>query len=71
MPHILIRTADGNFRFTQVDGSTYTISGTDYNVPAFGQRNVGDTTSVPNPTFIGRKINDIFFHRNRLGFSCR
>ena len=21
MPHILIRTADGNFRFTQVDGS--------------------------------------------------
>ena len=25
MPHILIRTADGNFRFTQVDGSSYTI----------------------------------------------
>ena len=23
----LIRTADGNFRFSQVDGSTYTISG--------------------------------------------
>ena len=34
---------------------------TDYTVPAFGQRNVGDTTSVPDPTFIGRKINDIFF----------
>tara|TARA_B100000287_G_scaffold292642_1_gene275980 strand:+ start:1859 stop:4228 length:2370 start_codon:yes stop_codon:yes gene_type:complete len=68
MPHILIRTADGNFRFTQVDGSSYTISATNYDVPAFGQRNVGDTTSVPNPTFIGRKINDIFFHRNRLGF---
>ena len=68
MPHILIRTADGNFRFTQVDGSSYTISGTSYDVPAFGQRNVGDVTSVPNPTFVGRKINDIFFHRNRLGF---
>ena len=68
MPHILIRTADGNFRFTQVDGSTYTISGTDYNVPTWGQRAVGDLDSVPNPTFIGRKINDIFFHRNRLGF---
>ena len=68
MPHILIRTADGNFRFTQVDGSTYTISGTDYDVPSWGDRISGDVDSVPNPTFIGRKLNDIFFHRNRLGF---
>ena len=37
MPHVLIRTADGNFRFSQVDGSTYTISSTDYTVPSFGQ----------------------------------
>ena len=36
MPHVLIRTADGNFRFTQVDGSTYTISSTSFDVPAFG-----------------------------------
>ena len=68
MPHILIRTADGNFRFTQVDGSTYTISSTDYDVPLYGQRICGDEDSVPDPTFIGRKLNDIFFHRNRLGF---
>lgn len=68
MPHVLIRTADGNFRFTQVDGSTYTISATDYTVPAFGQRLVGDTETVPNPSFVGRKLNDVFFHRNRLGF---
>ena len=25
MPHVLIRTADNNFRFTRVDGSSYTI----------------------------------------------
>ena len=68
MPHVLIRTADGNFRFTQVDGSTYTISATDYDVPAWGLRTVGDTDSSPDPSFIGKKINDIFFHRNRLGF---
>tara|TARA_B100000287_G_scaffold435327_1_gene503094 strand:+ start:3795 stop:6170 length:2376 start_codon:yes stop_codon:yes gene_type:complete len=68
MPHVLIRTADGNFRFTQVDGSTYTISSTDYDVPAWGTRVAGDLTSAPDPTFIGRKLNDIFFHRNRLGF---
>ena len=68
MPHILIRTANGNFRFSQADGSTYTISGTDYDVPLWGERICGDTDSVPNPTFVGRKLNDIFFHRNRLGF---
>lgn len=68
MPHILIRTADGNFRFTQVDGSAYTISSTTYNVPLWGERICGDVDSVPDPTFVGRKLNDIFFHRNRLGF---
>ena len=68
MPHVLIRTADGNFRFTQADGSTYTLSGTDYDVPQWGDRICGDIDSVPDPTFVGRRINDIFFHRNRLGF---
>ena len=68
MPHVLIRTADGNFRFTQVDGTTYTLSGTDYTTPEWGQRVCGDLVSAPDPSFIGKKINDIFFHRNRLGF---
>ena len=68
MPHVLIRTADGNFRFTQVDGTTYTISSTDYTTPSWGNRVVGDEDSSPDPSFIGKKINDIFFHRNRLGF---
>lgn len=68
MPHVLIRTADGNFRFTQVDGSTYTISATNYTVPDFGNRVAGDLESSPNPSFVDRKINDMFFHRNRLGF---
>lgn len=68
MPHVLIRTADGNFRFSQVDGSTYTISGTDYDVPLWGLRICGDIDSSPNPSFVGRKINDMFFHKNRLGF---
>lgn len=67
MPHVLIRTADGNFRFTQVDNATYTLSGTDYAVPTWGQRVVGDVDSSPDPSFIGRKINDVFFHRNRFG----
>ena len=68
MPHVLIRSADGNFRFTQVDGSTYTISGTNYDVPSWGNRIVGDLDSSPTPSFVDTRINDIYFHRNRLGF---
>ena len=67
MPHLLIRTADGNFRLTQADGSSYTISATSYDVPAWGERLVGDLDSAPNPSFVDTKIKDIFFHSNRLG----
>ena len=67
MPHVLIRTADGNFRFTQVDGSSYTISSTSFDVPSWGKRTVGDLESSPNPSFVDAKMKDIFFHRNRLG----
>ena len=68
MPHVLIRQADGNFRFARVDGDTYTISGTDYTLPKWGERTVGDEDSAPNPSFIDSKINNVFFFRNRLGF---
>ncbi len=68
MPHVLVRQADGNFRFAKVDGDTYTISSVDYTLPKWGERTVGDLASAPNPSFIGRKINNVFFFRNRLGF---
>jgi len=68
MPHLLIRTADGNFRFAPADGSTYTVSGTQFDVQEYGPRVAGDLESAPDPSFVGRKINDIFFFRNRLGF---
>ena len=68
MPHVLVRQADGNFRFARVDGDTYTISGTDYTLPKWGERTVGDLDSAPSPSFIGSTINNVFFFRNRLGF---
>jgi hypothetical protein len=68
MPHVLIRQADGNFRFARVDGDTYTLSGTTYTLPKWGERVVGDLVSSPDPSFIGQKINNVFFFRNRLGF---
>jgi hypothetical protein len=58
MPHALRRLADGTFEF---------ISGTG----TWADRSVGDEQSSPTPSFVGNKISDIFFHRNRLGFSSR
>ena len=68
MPHVLIRQADGNFRFARVDGDSYTLSGVSYTLPKWGERTVGDLDSAPNPSFVGGKINNVFFFRNRLGF---
>lgn len=67
MPHVLIRTADGNFRFSPADGSSYTLGANTYQVPEWQPRKVGDEITAPDPTFVGKKINDIFFYRNRLG----
>ena len=53
MPWALIRDASGtSFTFTPF---------------SWKQRMVGDYTLNPNPSFVGRKIRDIFFFRNRLG----
>jgi len=68
MPHVLIRQADGDFRFAKVDGDSYTLSGVSYTLPKWGERTVGDIVSAPDPSFIGSKINNVFFFRNRLGF---
>ncbi len=68
MPHVLIRQADGNFRFAKVDGGSYTASGQTFTLPIWGERTVGDQDSAPNPSFIGATINNVFFFRNRLGF---
>ena len=68
MPHVLIRQADGNFRFARVDGDSYTASGQSFDLPKWGERTVGDEESAPDPSFINSKINNVFFFRNRLGF---
>ena len=54
MPVVLIRTADGNFRLTPLDGSQYTIGNTDYYAPQWDDALVGDdVTNVK--TFVYRK----------------
>lgn len=35
--------------------------------PTWAQRAAGDSTSLPDPSFLGEKIRDLFFYRNRFG----
>ena len=53
MPHALVRESDG-----------------DFHVREFGwvPRLFGDPINNPHPTFIGKKIRDLGYHRNRLIF---
>lgn len=51
MPHVLVRESNGTFTFKKFDWSP---------------RIAGDTTSAPNPSFVGYPINNITIFRNRL-----
>lgn len=51
MPWKLTQEVDGTFTFDVID---------------WGWRAAGDATTNPSPSLIGRKINDIYIHRNRL-----
>ena len=52
MPHALINNNNGTFTFQEL---------------AWTDRVCGDADSNPNPTFIGRKINNLTYYKNRLG----
>lgn len=52
MPHILVRESDGTFTFKQAE---------------WEDRVVGDNESNDIPSFVGKTINNIVFHKNRLG----
>ena len=68
MPVALIRTADGNFRLTELDGTSYTISGDSYEVPYWDDALVGDENTNKEPSFVGKAINKMTFFRNRFVF---
>lgn len=58
MPHTLRQLEDGSFTFSQAS---------DNNAQTWSHRQAGDDNTNPSPSFVGQKIQDIFFHRNRLG----
>ena len=53
MPHALINNNDGTFTFKELDWT---------------DRKCGDSDSNADPTFVNRKINNLTFYKNRLGF---
>ena len=63
MPHALINNLNGTFTFKVL---TEANKGTTDNY--WKNRDVGDDATNPFPSFNGKKIQKIFFHRNRLGF---
>ena len=50
--HTLTRTAKNTFTYGSV---------------TYNNRTAGDDTTNPQPSFVGQKITDIFFHNNRFG----
>lgn len=52
MPHAIVRESDGSFKLKKLP---------------WVDRGSGNEDTNPDPSFIGRRINDIFFYRNRLG----
>jgi hypothetical protein len=52
MPHQLVKQPDGSFVFQQAEWLS---------------REAGDDETNPFPSFVGKTLNDIFLHRNRLG----
>lgn len=65
MPHALVRKQDGTFHFGALDGRE--VSGIPGGMKEWGERVAGDIDTVPDPSFIGYAINDIFVYKNRLG----
>ncbi len=52
MPHALVNNNDGTFTFKELD---------------YTDRKCGDIETNANPTFVGKKINNLTFYKNRLG----
>ena len=52
-PHVLVKQNDTTFKLSEC---------------SYTERTVGDGTTNRHPSFVGKKVEDVFFYFNRLGF---
>ena len=61
-------TAGGSpLNLTDAGSGTHTATAVTYDTFGWMDRTVGDILTHPEPSFVGEKINDMFFYKNRLG----
>jgi len=68
MPHVLVRGSDGVFSFITYDNTSISaIPGIVSENLGWKDREVGDLTTAPLPSFVGSTITQLLFYKNRLG----
>jgi len=69
MPVIMVPTAwSGTVGSSSITAYKIECAGETADTNSWVNRLAGDVDSNPNPSFVGQKINDMFFYKNRLGF---
>ena len=67
MPLQLTRVLPGTFAINGGSATSYSNGAFRFAYPPWDDRDVGDDLTNPKPSFVGEKINKIFFFRNRIG----
>jgi len=67
MPIQLTRVLPGTFAINGGSATSYSNGAFRFAYPPWDDRDVGDDLTNPKPSFVGEKINKIFFFRNRIG----
>jgi hypothetical protein len=66
MPLSLTRVLPGTFSINGGGATSYANGAFQFNYPAWGERDVGDDITNPEPTFVGHPIQKMLFFRNRI-----
>jgi hypothetical protein len=67
MPIQMKRVLPGTFAINGGSATSYANGAFRFSYPPWDDRDVGDDLTNPKPSFVGEKINKIFFFRNRIG----
>jgi len=68
MPHVIVRKSLSEFVCTSYDYDEMIAAGIGGDDIGWKTKKAGDEITLENPSFIGKEIVNIFFHKNRLGF---